>query len=203
MDHVRQLIEAKVKELDLDLSSLSQSMGRNHAYLQQFLRRGVPAELKERDRAALAPLIGVNPDDLRLEWVTVSRPPIGSGQSSILKLHGSLVPQRVSPIELAFYEDLAWRLKLAIEALDKTINEVAEAIGTSTPELNQWIAARAKPDWFCISQFCKRYGVSADWLLLGDLSGLKKRLADSLAPAVEERTAAQLEATRRSPEKTS
>jgi hypothetical protein len=65
MDRPRQLIEAKLAELDIDLSSLSQKIGRNHAYLQQYMRRGVPVELKEGDREKLAPLLGLHADDLR------------------------------------------------------------------------------------------------------------------------------------------
>lgn len=65
MDRPRQLIDAKLAELDLDLSSLSQKIGRNHAYLQQYMRRGVPVELKEGDREKLAPLLGLHADDLR------------------------------------------------------------------------------------------------------------------------------------------
>ncbi|MBO1080877.1 S24 family peptidase [Roseomonas haemaphysalidis] len=66
MDRVRKLIDEKLVELDVDLSSLSQKMGRNHAYLQQYMRRGVPVELKEKDRERLAPLLGIHADELRL-----------------------------------------------------------------------------------------------------------------------------------------
>lgn len=62
---VRKLILDRLMELGLDLSEASKKIGRNHAYLQQFIRRGVPAELKERDRIRLAELIQVSPDELR------------------------------------------------------------------------------------------------------------------------------------------
>lgn len=60
MDKVRALITAVVEERGLDLAELSRGMGRNHAYLQQFLKRGVPRELRERDRAKLADLLGLD-----------------------------------------------------------------------------------------------------------------------------------------------
>jgi phage repressor protein C with HTH and peptisase S24 domain len=50
---------------DLDLKNLSLAIGRNHAYLQQYLMRGSPRELPETARHGLAPLLGVSPDDLR------------------------------------------------------------------------------------------------------------------------------------------
>lgn len=65
MDVVRKLILDKLAEKELTMSGASVKIGRNHAYLQQFLKRGVPAELEERDREKLAEILGVSPDDLR------------------------------------------------------------------------------------------------------------------------------------------
>jgi hypothetical protein len=61
MDAVRQLILEKVP----NLSETSKKIGKSHSYLQQFVRRGVPAKLPEDVREALAPEMGVEPDDLR------------------------------------------------------------------------------------------------------------------------------------------
>ena len=66
MDAPRKLlVDSVAQRPDLDLKKLSLSIGRNHAYLQQFLMRGSPRELPETVRHALAPLLGVSPDDLR------------------------------------------------------------------------------------------------------------------------------------------
>jgi transcriptional regulator with XRE-family HTH domain len=94
------------------------------------------------------------------------------------------------PREIEFYENLAWRLKLAVEAIDAQKGEIAEAIGVSQSRFSNWITNQNKPDWFALAKFCRRYGVSADWLLLGDLSGLKKGMADSLALALGDKSAA-------------
>lgn len=64
MDAVRQLILDRVEALDANLSDLSKKMGRNHAYLQQFLNRGVPRNLPEDVRPALAKLLNVSEADL-------------------------------------------------------------------------------------------------------------------------------------------
>ena len=61
MDAVRQMILERVP----NLSETSKKIGRNHAYLQQFVHRGVPTKLPEDVREALAPVMGVDPDDLR------------------------------------------------------------------------------------------------------------------------------------------
>lgn len=65
MDAVRKLIRDKLEELGLTMSEASQRIGRNHAYLQQFLKRGVPAELGEREREQLAELLSVPQSALR------------------------------------------------------------------------------------------------------------------------------------------
>ncbi len=66
MDAPRKLlVDSLARRPDLDLKNLSLVIGRNHAYLQQYLMRGSPRELPEAVRHGLAPLLGVSPDDLR------------------------------------------------------------------------------------------------------------------------------------------
>ncbi len=62
---VRDLIRDKLAAKRLSLKEASEAMGRNHAYLQQYLERGVPAILPEDAREALAPLLGVTANELR------------------------------------------------------------------------------------------------------------------------------------------
>src|SRR3982074_3875856 len=73
MDAARKLlVDTLARRPDLDLKNLSLTIGRNHAYLQQYLMRGSPRELPEAARHGLAPLLGVSPDDLRS-----TAPPLG------------------------------------------------------------------------------------------------------------------------------
>lgn len=65
MDSVRDFIARKLKDRGLTMKEASQALGRNHAYLQQFLERGVPASLPEGVRGALAGLLQVEEDLLR------------------------------------------------------------------------------------------------------------------------------------------
>lgn len=65
MDVVRKLILEKLAEKGLTMSEASLKIGYNHAYLQQFLKRGHPIELNEKSRIPLAELLGVNEDELR------------------------------------------------------------------------------------------------------------------------------------------
>lgn len=62
---VRQLILDKLAEKGLTMSEASLKMGKNHAYLQQFLKRGYPIELSEKSRIPLAEVLGISEEDLR------------------------------------------------------------------------------------------------------------------------------------------
>ena len=66
MDAVRQLILDKVD----NLAEMSRRIGRNHAYLFQFVHRGSPRELQERDREKLAMELGVSQSLLRVNHGT-------------------------------------------------------------------------------------------------------------------------------------
>ncbi|MDV3455621.1 S24 family peptidase [Sphingomonas sp. HF-S4] len=55
----RAALEALMGEHGTSFAELSRVIGRNPAYLQQYVRRGSPRELAERDRALLARYFGV------------------------------------------------------------------------------------------------------------------------------------------------
>lgn len=58
-DAQRAALAALVEDRGLSLSELSRVLGRNPAYLQQYLTRGSPRTLAERDRSRLAAYLGV------------------------------------------------------------------------------------------------------------------------------------------------
>lgn len=95
------------QERGVSLASLSELLGRNPSYLQQFIRKGSPRKLEEQDRATLARFLGVGEEELREaqensyvkplqretgEWVVVPR----------LDLGASAGPGRVVGGEAAF-----------------------------------------------------------------------------------------------------
>ena len=51
---MREMILSRLKQAGLSMSQVSVLMGRNSSYLQQFLKRGIPEELGEEERASLA-----------------------------------------------------------------------------------------------------------------------------------------------------
>ena len=63
-DPVRKRIRQLIGDNNLDMKSLSLALGKNHAYLQQYLERGIPKELNERSRMLLAEQLGVDETEL-------------------------------------------------------------------------------------------------------------------------------------------
>lgn len=59
-DQVRKALEQLAIERGESLGALSRMIGRNDAYLQQFIRRGTPAKLGEDDRLLLAQHFGID-----------------------------------------------------------------------------------------------------------------------------------------------
>lgn len=88
----RQRLLELATERGISLSALSDLIGRNSTYLQQFIRKGSPRKLEETDRRTLARFFGVDESQLgapeefssslpargRGDWVDVPRLPLGA-----------------------------------------------------------------------------------------------------------------------------
>lgn len=69
----RAALEALIRENGADFAGLSRLLGRNAAYIQQFVKRGVPRRLDPEDARKLAQFFGVGEDVLASR--TASKPP--------------------------------------------------------------------------------------------------------------------------------
>jgi phage repressor protein C with HTH and peptisase S24 domain len=83
MDSARSLIVSKVAEFGLSLSELSLRVGKNHAYFQQFIKRGVPTRLPEEVRGRVAEILKIDERQLKVPGLKASpagpRPNAGLG----------------------------------------------------------------------------------------------------------------------------
>lgn len=61
---VRELLRTKIEQRGLSMKAISLQLGKNHAYLQQFIERGIPRRLPEDVRPKLAAALGVKETDL-------------------------------------------------------------------------------------------------------------------------------------------
>lgn len=64
-DQVRARVADAIAELNLDMATVSRAIGRNHAYIFQYLNQGKPTRLPEEVRIALAAILKLPEDDLR------------------------------------------------------------------------------------------------------------------------------------------
>jgi hypothetical protein len=63
-DRVRQRLKTLIREHHADYAGLSRLIGRNPAYIHQFITRGVPRRLAEEDRRRLATHFGIDETEL-------------------------------------------------------------------------------------------------------------------------------------------
>jgi Peptidase S24-like len=64
MQDVRANLDRLIRARGDDYLSISRMLGRNAAYIQQFIKRGIPRKLDEDDRKALASYFGVDEIEL-------------------------------------------------------------------------------------------------------------------------------------------
>jgi hypothetical protein len=123
----------------VSLSALSAMLGRNAAYLQQFVRKGSPRKLEENDRRTLATFFGVDERELgapgaakvrvvgaaalkdrgaTAEWVDIPRLALGASAGP-----GALAGDEVAGDRLRFSQ--RWLRTLGLDPVQLTVIEVA------------------------------------------------------------------------------
>lgn len=67
LDPIRKLVKDTLAWRQISLREASLAIGRNAAYLQQYIERGIPAELPEKIRESLAEFMNVSDDVLKYD----------------------------------------------------------------------------------------------------------------------------------------
>lgn len=60
MDDARRTLDELIQKRGVNYSAVSRLLGRNAAYIQQYIRRGSPKQLDDQDRSVLARFFGVD-----------------------------------------------------------------------------------------------------------------------------------------------
>ena len=60
MSDAREELDRIIREKGMDYAAISRLIGRNAAYIQQFVKRGTPRKLDEEDRRVIATYLGVD-----------------------------------------------------------------------------------------------------------------------------------------------
>ncbi len=129
----RAVLERLIRERGEDCASLSRLIGRNPAYVQQFIRRGSPRRLSESDRERLARYFGVpetwlgavetpKPETPALLTVPVLDTAASAGP-------GAVAEDRLSSAGMGFSE--AWLRRLRPHGAGKDGLSVIRVRGTS------------------------------------------------------------------------
>lgn len=114
MDDPRTALDELIRKNHDDYSGISRLLGRNAAYIQQYIKRGSPRSLDERDRAVLARYFGV--DEVMLGGPTRrSGPVVDLVHVPVLDVaasagHGALAEMEAKTAQFGFDED--WLKKL-------------------------------------------------------------------------------------------
>lgn len=128
-DPVRVLIRTQLNKLDLDMAEVSRAIGRNHAYLQQYFERGVPAQIPEALRQPLAKILKVQPHQL----VGTPRPRLRKQPSSPDAMREPVAPQRAPQ---------GFDLPETIPATERAhIKSIIDALARRDPDTVAFIAA--------------------------------------------------------------
>jgi transcriptional regulator with XRE-family HTH domain len=79
-----------------------------------------------------------------------------------------------------FMKDAGLRLRAAIEAAGLKQVEAAEIMGLSKSNLGNWLRGEAPIKGYELYRLCRVTGITADYVLLDDPSGLPARIAERL-----------------------
>ena len=72
------------------------------------------------------------------------------------------------------------RLHVVRDALGLTQEDMAETMGVVVTTLSGWETGRNQIDIVKLAKAATRYGFTTDWVARGDMSGLRKDLADKI-----------------------
>ena len=81
-DPTRHRIEAELAEKGVNMSALSVALGRNRAYIQQYLKRGTPRVLPEDARERVAEILQIPPELLKPSRTALAVPQSASSASA-------------------------------------------------------------------------------------------------------------------------
>ena len=154
VDVVRRRIQALLKREAATLAQVSRAIGRNHAYLQQFMRRGTPKTLPEDVRIALARYFGVEEAELRSPGsLDLDERPEDD------RKHHRRVPK-----------SFAARLSVArAESIFETPSSFADAAGIDRLRYADLEEGEEPPTLEELDQISRCSGKPLDWLIRGEM----------------------------------
>ena len=122
------------------------------------------------------------------ESVEYSSTPCKRECSDLLNIQPGRIPACSRTMDAAQNKmDVGARLRIAREALGFGLRPFARAVGIDPTKLNHWEHGKHYPDPLYVRLLWDRYGVTADWIYLGRVSGVGHALAADLLAASSEK----------------
>lgn len=82
-DQIRALILRRMREKNVSAAALSRKIGKNLAYINQFLKRGIPLKLPEDLRYAVAVALDIQEEEIRSESKKILNRPLANDMEEI------------------------------------------------------------------------------------------------------------------------
>ncbi len=79
--------------------------------------------------------------------------------------------------------DIAWRLRVTLDALNINQADFARRCGFEPPKVNNWVKGKASPSLPNAHTICDHLPVTLDWIYRGDASKLPGDLQAKIAVA--------------------
>jgi plasmid maintenance system antidote protein VapI len=92
--------------------------------------------------------------------------------------------------EIIWRTGVAQRLRSIMAVAELRNVDVAKSLDVTEQRVSNWVNNCATPSPYQIMRFCKRYGISADYLLSGDVSCLRVKWAADLERVAKDKTEA-------------
>lgn len=92
-------------------------------------------------------------------------------------------PKKPRSPETYLHAEVGERLALVREALGLRAIDICRELNVGENTYSQWESGRSRPNLDDAIRFCRRYGVTLDWLFLGDISGVNFSLAQNILAA--------------------
>jgi len=164
-DHVRRRLLALVLEHRTNLATVSRDIGRNHAYLHQFVYRGSPKRLPELARQALASYFAVPDDELLAPEERVQR-------KALLALTPGIPRSGPSAADIARSEVLnSFAARLAVARAESPYgvpSAFAETTGIDPMRYAELEDGEDDPTLDELDRIARASGKSLDWLIRGE-----------------------------------
>lgn len=199
MDDARKALDELIQQRGCNYSEISRLLGRNAAYIQQFIRRGSPRQLDEQDRAILARFFGVDEKVLgapvRKTGPAVELVPVPILDVEASAGHGALAAVETKSAQFGFDEKWLRRLTLSKasslsiigvlgDSMEPTLHdgdEVMVDLGDGQARLRDGIYVLRMDDMLNIKRIAiepqgKRVSVLSDNPTYPSWRGLEKRM---------------------------